>query len=80
MARIRGVTKDLAAPEVRELFENQEKLYGKPLNPAAVYALRPSIWLGTQALASGIRESGLLEPSLKHLVSLRTALINGCAF
>ena len=80
MARVQGVTKDMAPPEVRELFEHQEKLYGVPLNSAAVYALRPTIWLGTQALASGIRASGLLEPSLKYLVTLRTALINGCPF
>lgn len=80
MARIRGVTKDEAPPEVQEIFRRQEELYGTVLNTTPITALRPTILQGAYALAEGIRASGLLEASLRYLVTYRTALINGCPF
>jgi hypothetical protein len=45
-----------------------------------VYALRPTIQRGVQALAQGIQDSGLISPELKHLLCVKTANINGCPF
>lgn len=80
MARIKGVTKDEASEEVRVIFAEQEKRYGAVLNTAWVYALRPTIQKGVQALAEGIRASGLIEPETRHLVCLKAASINGCPY
>lgn len=80
MARMQGVSKEQAPPDVREIFERQERFYGAPLNTTPIYALRPTILRGAQALAEGIRASRLLPESLKSLVSLRAAMINGCPF
>jgi len=80
MARIKGVTKDEALEEVRAVFEEQEKRYGFVSNTARVYALRPTIQKGVQALAQGILASGLIEGGLRHLLCVKTANINGCPF
>jgi hypothetical protein len=80
MARIKGVSKDNAPGELRAMFEEQEKRYGVALNNAPIYALRPTIRKGVQALADGIDQSGLIEKDLRHLVCLKTAAINGCPY
>ena len=80
MARIKGVTESEADDEVRTIFEEQEKRYGFVSNTAKIYALRPTIQKGVQALGQGIQASGLIEPELRHLVCVKTANINGCPF
>ena len=80
MSRVIGIAKEKVAPEIQAAYERQEALYGNPLNTLQVYALRPTILQGTTALAAGIEASGLIEASLKRLVSLKAAIINGCPF
>jgi hypothetical protein len=80
MARIKGVTKDEAADEVRAIFKEQEERYGLILNTARIYALRPTILKGVQALGKGIQDSGLIEPELRHLLCVKAASINGCPY
>lgn len=80
MARIKGVNKNDAPADLRAMFEEQEKRYGVALNNAPIYALRPTIRKGVQALAEGIDQSGLIERDLRHLVCLKTASINGCPY
>ena len=80
MSRVIGIAKENVAPEILGAYERQEALYGNPLNTLQVYALRPTILQGTTALAAGIEASGLIETSLKRLVSLKAAIINGCPF
>ena len=80
MARIKGITNSEANDELRQLFEEQEKRYGFVSNTEKIYALRPTIQKGVQALAQGIQASGLIEPGLRHLVCVKTASINGCPF
>ena len=46
MLRIKGITREEAAPEVREIFEAQERQHGSILNTAKVYGLRPTIQKG----------------------------------
>jgi hypothetical protein len=80
MARIKGVSKSEANEQVLAIFEQQEKRYGFVSNTAKIYALRPTIQQGVQALAQGILASGLIEPDLRHLLCVKTANINGCPF
>jgi len=80
MARIRGADPKTATSKVLDLFERQQQEFGVILNSTRVIALRPTIVEGSNALSAGIDASGLIEPSLKHLVSTKTAWINGCPF
>jgi hypothetical protein len=80
MARIEGVSEDAANDDVRQIFEEQKKRHGFVSNTAKVYALRPTIQKGAQALAQGIQDSGLISPELKNLVCVRAAQINGCPY
>lgn len=80
MPRIKGITLEEATGEVRETMERQIASRGAVLNTTPIFALRPSILKGHQALAAGIAESNLLEPALKDLACLRAATINGCPF
>jgi hypothetical protein len=80
MLRIKGVSKEEAAPEVRAIFEQQERQHGAILNTALVYGLRPTIQQGVQALQQGILASGLIEPELRHLLCMKAASINGCPY
>lgn len=80
MLRVKGVSKEDAPPEVRELFEAQEKQYGSVLNTAKVYGLRPTIQKGVQGLQQGILASGLIPADLRHLLCMKAASINGCPY
>ena len=80
MARIKGVTESETNDNVRQIFEEQKKRYGFVSNTAQIFALRPTIHRGVQALAQGIQESGLISPELRNLVCMRTAQINGCPY
>ena len=80
MARISGISERDRTPEILAISQKQEATYGSSLNPLPILGLRPTILEGTDALAAGIAASGLIEVSLKRLVSLKTAIINGCPF
>lgn len=80
MLRIKGVSKEEAPDEVRKIFEEQEKQHGSILNTAPVYALRPTIQKGVQALQAGIVASGLIPAELRHLLCMKAAGINGCPY
>jgi hypothetical protein len=80
MLRIKGVTREDAPEEVRQVFEAQERQYGSILNTAKVYGLRPTIQQGVQALQQGILASGLIPADLRHLLCMKAAGINGCPY
>jgi hypothetical protein len=80
MARIKGVTESETNDDVRQMFEEQKKRYGFVSNTAQIFAIRPTIQKGVQALAQGIQESGLIAPELRHIVCVKTAHINGCPY
>ena len=80
MARIEGVGENEANDDVRQIFDEQKKRHGFVSNTARVYALRPTIQKGAQALAQGIQDSGLIAPELRNLVCVRAAQINGCTY
>jgi AhpD family alkylhydroperoxidase len=80
MARIEGVSESETNDDVRQIFEEQKKRHGFVSNTAKIFALRPTVQKGVQALAQGIQESGLLTPELRNLVCVRAAQINGCPY
>lgn len=80
MARIREVDPAAAAPEIRQVFEEQVQAYGAILNSSRVAAHRPSILFANAAFGRAIDESGLLAVGLRALLCVRVAQLNGCPF
>ena len=80
MLRIKGMSREEASEETRQIFEDQETQYGSILNTASVYGLRPTIQKGVQALQAGIVASGLIAADLRHLLCMKAASINGCPY
>ena len=73
MPRISGAMKSAVPEDIRVVYEEQERSRGMPSPGTPIYGLRPSIFRGHRALAAGIDESGLLEPDIRRLATLRAA-------
>jgi alkylhydroperoxidase family enzyme len=80
MPRVREIEDDGGDPTLRELFAKEREAFGSLLNTTKVYAHCPPILKAAKQLAASIEKSGLLPASLRPLVYLRVALINGCPF
>jgi alkylhydroperoxidase family enzyme len=80
MARIKGISESETNEDVQQIFEEQKKRHGFVSNTAKIFAIRPTIQKGVQALAQGIQDSRLITPELRNLVCVRTAQINGCPY
>jgi alkylhydroperoxidase family enzyme len=81
MARIPGIDPHGdVSPQVKPVLEAQEKRWGAPLGNHLIYARRPTIFRGAQAMWAGLGGSGLLDGTLHALVNRRVAMLNGCEF
>ncbi|MBI4499286.1 MAG: hypothetical protein HY689_15470 [Chloroflexi bacterium] len=78
--RIRPLTKDDVAPEVRRLLEQAERAFGQPLASTGIQAYAPPILEASRALGAAPARSGTLPASLRPLVCLRVAQMAGCPF
>ena len=80
MARIDGVNPETVEPDIKRVFEAQTKKWGALLLNHLIYARRPLIFRGVQAIWTGLNASNLIEAKLHALVNRRVASINGCEF
>jgi uncharacterized peroxidase-related enzyme len=74
------VSKEEATPEVRELFEAGEAVYGRVLNTWHALAQRPEIFIAYMPYLRSIVGPGALDQRLKELVEVRTAVLNRCRY
>jgi uncharacterized peroxidase-related enzyme len=74
------VSKDDATPEVRELFEAGEAVYGRVLNTWHALAQRPEIFATYMPYLRSIVGPGALDQRLKELVEVRTVVLNRCLY
>ncbi|HMI69207.1 MAG TPA: carboxymuconolactone decarboxylase family protein [Solirubrobacteraceae bacterium] len=74
------VSKEEATPEVRELFEAGEAVYGRVLNTWQALAQRPEIFVAYMPYLRSIVGPGALDQRLKELVEVRTAVLNRCLY
>jgi uncharacterized peroxidase-related enzyme len=74
------VSKEEATPEVRELFEAGEAVYGRVLNTWQALAHRPEIFVAYMPYLRSIVGPGALDQRLKELVEVRTAVLNRCLY
>ena len=80
MARIPALTREQAPEQVRHLYDANLKNWGQVSNTTGIWAYRPSIQLGVQALGRGMSESGLISEKLRCLINVRIASQVGCGF
>jgi len=80
MARIDGVDPEETDNHVKAVLNAQRKAWGGPLLNHLIYARRPTIFRGAQAMWAGIESSKLISPALRSLVNRRVASLNGCEF
>ena len=80
MARIHALTHEEAPEEVRHVYDSNIKTWGQVSNTTGIYAHRPTILKGAQALGRGIQESGLISDKLRCLINVRIAGQVGCGF
>jgi len=80
MARIHALTREEAPEEVRHIYDGNLKNWGQVSNTTGIWAYRPLIQFGVQALGKGIQESGLISEKLRCLINVRIASQVGCGF
>jgi hypothetical protein len=80
VARLDPVEGEQASAEVLEYYSRDEEKYGVVLNNTRVYAHNVAILRMIKTLAACFEEATLLPPSLKALVRVRVATLNGCPF
>jgi uncharacterized peroxidase-related enzyme len=74
------VSKEEATPEVREVFEAGEAVYGRVLNTWHALAQRPEIFVAYMPYLRSIVGPGELDQRLKELVEVRTVVLNRCLY
>ena len=77
MPRIRGVSKEEAAPFTRRLMEENEARFGHVFPGTAIVGHAPTIQEGTQALNAGITNAGRVAQQLRGLMNVRVATSSG---
>lgn len=80
MPRIRPLTKDEVAPEVRAILEQAERAFGEPIPSVGIQAYTPPILEASRALGAAPQRSHQLSRQLRSLVCLRVAQMAGCPF
>jgi hypothetical protein len=80
MPRIPCVEPEAACAEVLSYYQRDEERYGVVLNNTKIYAHNLPILRGVKALVGHFGEAQAIELTLKSLVRVRIASLNGCPF
>ncbi len=80
MAPVTPLTKEKAAPQVRETFDALTKKFGKMPNFFAAMAHRPDVLNKFLPFYGAVMQEGTVEPRYKELAYLKTSFINGCEY
>jgi alkylhydroperoxidase family enzyme len=80
MPHVSEITEDGGDPILSKMFARQREIFGDLLNPAKVMAHCPPILEASARLGLALEQSNRLPASLRSLLYLRVATINGCPF
>lgn len=80
MAVVSPVPTDKAAAEVKPIYENLRKAFGRVPNIFAVMAQRPGVLKHMLPFYGSIINEGTVEPKYKELAYLKTSILNGCEY
>ena len=77
---ISPLSKDQAAPSVQPIFDKLTHVFGHMPSFFATMARSPQALEHFMPLYSAVIDKGTVDPKLKDLAYLKTALINGCEY
>ncbi len=80
MAVVNPVAKDKVTDEIRPIFDDLAKRFGRVPNIFGVMAHRPDVLKSFLPLYGAIMTQGTVEPKLKELAYLKVSLVNGCEY
>jgi AhpD family alkylhydroperoxidase len=80
MPRVQPIEKETAPAEALAYYETDEQRYGQVLNNTKLYAYNMPVLETMKAVAAGYAKTTALPLSLKSLVRVRIAVLNGCPF
>jgi AhpD family alkylhydroperoxidase len=80
MPRLQPIEKEEAPAEALPYYETDEQRYGQVLNNTKLYAYNLPVLETMKAVAAGYAKTSELPLSLKSLVRVRIAVLNGCPF
>ncbi len=80
MATVNPIPKENAAAEVKAVYDNLTKTFGRMPNIFGVMAHRPDVLKNFLPLYMAVMAEGTIEPKYKELVYLKTAMLNGCEY
>jgi len=80
MSVVNPVPKDKAAPQVKPIFEDMTKKFGKVPNFFSIMAHRPDVLASFLPFYGAATGPGAVEPKLKEFAYLKTSLVNGCEY
>jgi uncharacterized peroxidase-related enzyme len=77
---ISPLSKDQAAPSIQPIFDKLTHVFGHMPSFFATMARSPQALEHFMPLYSAVIDKGTVDPKLKDLAYLKTALINGCEY
>ena len=80
MSRITPPVDATLPPAVQQLFAQERREHGAPLNTTKIWARHPALLDAYRAFGKVMRETSLIPPALRYLVYVRVASLNGCPF
>ena len=80
MAVIETIPRDKAPDDVKAVYDNLSKTFGRVPNIFGVMAHRPGALKAFLPLYGAVMNEGTVEPKLKELAYLKTSLLNGCEY
>jgi hypothetical protein len=80
MPRLPELTSETAPPDIAKMFQAQEQSFGYALNGTKMMGYCPEITHAANKMGAAIDEQGNVEPSLRYLVYIHVAKLNGCPF
>jgi alkylhydroperoxidase family enzyme len=80
MAVVNAVPNDKATAEIRPIYEDLTKRFGRVPNVFGTMAHRPEVLKHFLPLYGAIMTKGTVEPKLKELAYLKVSLVNGCEY
>ena len=74
------IPKEKAADDVKGVYDNLGKRFGRMPNTFAVMAHRPAVLKNFLPLDGAVVNEGTVEPRHKELAYLKTSMLHGCEY
>ena len=80
MAVVNPISQDKASGDVKPIFEELTKAFGRVPNIFGVIAHRQNVLKHFLALYGAIVREGTVDAKYKELAYLKTSMVNGCEY